>query len=35
MSAPGQRSQWRFYVMAQDEGGVGLVGYADVHVNLI
>ena len=27
--------QWRFYVMAQDEGGIGLVGYADVHVNLV
>ncbi|XP_066596420.1 LOW QUALITY PROTEIN: neural-cadherin-like [Prorops nasuta] len=28
------RPQWRFTVFAQDEGGEGLVGYADVQVNL-
>ncbi|XP_059485823.1 neural-cadherin isoform X5 [Neocloeon triangulifer] len=31
---PGGRPQWRFTVFAQDEGGEGLVGYADVQVNL-
>jgi len=29
------RLQWKFTVIAQDEGGIGLAGYADVHVNLI
>lgn len=28
------RSQWKFTVFAQDEGGKGLVGFADVHVIL-
>ncbi|XP_015602417.1 neural-cadherin isoform X3 [Cephus cinctus] len=31
---PNGRPQWRFTVFAQDEGGDGLVGYADVQVNL-
>uniref|UniRef100_A0A8D8PLP1 Neural-cadherin n=1 Tax=Cacopsylla melanoneura TaxID=428564 RepID=A0A8D8PLP1_9HEMI len=31
---PAGRPQWRFTVFAQDEGGEGLVGYADVQVNL-
>jgi len=31
---PVGRPQWRFTVFAQDEGGEGLVGYADVQVNL-
>nr|CAD7572875.1 unnamed protein product [Timema californicum] len=31
---PNGRPQWRFTVFAQDEGGQGLVGYADVQVNL-
>ena len=31
---PNGRSQWRFTVFAQDEGGDGLVGYVDVQVNL-
>ena len=31
---PNGRPQWRFTVFAQDEGGKGLVGYADVQVNL-
>ncbi|KAG8275345.1 beta-catenin binding [Homalodisca vitripennis] len=31
---PHGRPQWRFTVFAQDEGGEGLVGYADIHVNL-
>ncbi|XP_045127513.1 neural-cadherin-like isoform X1 [Portunus trituberculatus] len=31
---PKGRPQWRFTVFAQDEGGSGLVGYADVQVNL-
>nr|XP_018903845.1 PREDICTED: neural-cadherin isoform X4 [Bemisia tabaci] len=31
---PTGRPQWRFTVFAQDEGGEGLVGYADVQVNL-
>ena len=31
---PNGRAQWRFTVFAQDEGGSGLVGYADVQVNL-
>nr|BAD91055.1 Af2-cadherin [Artemia franciscana] len=31
---PHGRPQWRFTVFAQDEGGEGLVGYADVQVNL-
>uniref|UniRef100_A0A1B0FLR7 Neural-cadherin 2 n=1 Tax=Glossina morsitans morsitans TaxID=37546 RepID=A0A1B0FLR7_GLOMM len=31
---PNGRSQWRFTVFAQDEGGEGLVGYADIQVNL-
>lgn len=31
---PKGRPQWRFTVFAQDEGGNGLVGYADVQVNL-
>ena len=31
---PNGRPQWRFTVFAQDEGGNGLVGYADVQVNL-
>ncbi|GFY53891.1 neural-cadherin [Trichonephila inaurata madagascariensis] len=31
---PHGRSQWRFTVYATDEGGKGLVGYADVLVNL-
>ncbi|CAG2162865.1 unnamed protein product, partial [Oppiella nova] len=31
---PTGRSQWRFTVFAEDEGGNGLVGYADVLVNL-
>lgn len=31
---PNGRAQWRFTVFAQDEGGEGLVGYADVQVNL-
>lgn len=31
---PSGRPQWRFTVFAQDEGGEGLVGYADVQVNL-
>ncbi|UYV85015.1 hmr-1 [Cordylochernes scorpioides] len=31
---PHGRSQWRFTVFADDEGGNGLVGYADVLVNL-
>ncbi|KAG8247346.1 beta-catenin binding [Homalodisca vitripennis] len=28
------RPQWRFTVFAQDDGGEGLVGYADVQVNM-
>ena len=32
--SPNGRAQWRFTVFAQDEGGHGLVGYADVQVNL-
>lgn len=32
--SPNGRPQWRFTVFAQDEGGNGLVGYADVQVNL-
>lgn len=31
---PNGRPQWRFTVFAQDEHGEGLVGYADVQVNL-
>ncbi|KAK0172407.1 hypothetical protein PV328_005726 [Microctonus aethiopoides] len=31
---PNGRPQWRFTAFAQDEGGEGLVGYADVQVNL-
>ncbi|XP_054289195.1 neural-cadherin-like [Macrosteles quadrilineatus] len=31
---PHGRPQWRFTVFAQDEGGDGLVGYADITVNL-
>nr|CAD7461382.1 unnamed protein product [Timema tahoe] len=31
---PKGRSQYKFTVFAQDEGGEGLVGYADVQVNL-
>lgn len=31
---PHGRPQWRFTVFAQDEGGEGLVGYADVQVSL-
>jgi len=31
---PNGRPQWRFTVFAQDEGGNGLVGYADATVNL-
>ncbi|XP_077285553.1 cadherin-N2 [Arctopsyche grandis] len=31
---PHGRPQWRFTVFAQDEDGEGLVGYADVQVNL-
>ncbi|CAG0882382.1 unnamed protein product, partial [Cyprideis torosa] len=31
---PDGRPQWRFTVFAQDEGGEGLVGYADVQINL-
>ncbi|XP_032583512.1 putative neural-cadherin 2 isoform X2 [Drosophila sechellia] len=31
---PNGRPQWRFTVFAQDEGGEGLVGYADIQVNL-
>ncbi len=31
---PTGRSQWRFTVFAEDEGGNGLVGFADVLVNL-
>lgn len=31
---PHGRSQWRFTVFAQDEGGEGLVGFADVQINL-
>ncbi|XP_017766893.1 PREDICTED: neural-cadherin isoform X1 [Eufriesea mexicana] len=31
---PNGRPQWRFTVFAQDESGEGLVGYADVQVNL-
>eukprot|EP00095_Tigriopus_kingsejongensis_P004384 maker-scaffold1072_size64607-snap-gene-0.18 protein:Tk04384 transcript:maker-scaffold1072_size64607-snap-gene-0.18-mRNA-1 annotation:"GK18219" len=31
---PNGRPQWRFTVFAQDDGGNGLVGYADVQVNL-
>nr|CAD7427266.1 unnamed protein product [Timema monikensis] len=31
---PNGRSQYKFTVFAQDEGGEGLVGYADVQVNL-
>lgn len=31
---PHGRSQWRFTVFAEDEGGNGLVGYADVLINL-
>jgi len=30
-----RKHQWKFTVYAQDEGGIGLVGYTDVHVNLI
>ncbi|XP_043210951.1 neural-cadherin-like isoform X4 [Amphibalanus amphitrite] len=31
---PNGRPRWRFTVFAQDEGGNGLVGYAEVQVNL-
>lgn len=31
---PTGRSQWRFTVLAEDEGGIGFVDYADVLVNL-
>lgn len=31
---PTGRSQWRFTVFAEDEGGNGLVGFADILVNL-
>lgn len=31
---PKGRAQWKFTVFAQDEGGDGLVGYADVQINL-
>ncbi|XP_037085943.1 neural-cadherin-like isoform X3 [Pollicipes pollicipes] len=31
---PNGRPKWRFTVFAQDEGGDGLVGYAEVQVNL-
>lgn len=31
---PHGRSQWRFNVFAQDEGGEGLVGFAEVQINL-
>ncbi|XP_054281690.1 neural-cadherin-like [Macrosteles quadrilineatus] len=31
---PQGKPQWRFTVFAQDEGGEGLVGYADVQINL-
>ena len=31
---PNGRPRWRFTVFAQDEGGDGLVGYAEVQVNL-
>ncbi|CAG0914580.1 unnamed protein product, partial [Notodromas monacha] len=31
---PNGRPQWRFTVFAQDEGGEGLVGFADVQINL-
>lgn len=31
---PKGRPQWRFTVLAQDQGGTGLVGYADVQANL-
>lgn len=31
---PHGRPQWRFTVFAQDEDGEGLVGYADIQVNL-
>lgn len=31
---PKGRPLWKFTVFAQDEGGDGLVGYADVQVNL-
>ena len=34
LDKPSGRTQWRFTVFAQDEGGIGLVGYADVQVNL-
>jgi len=30
-----RKHQWKFTVYAQDEGGIGLVGYTDVLVNLI
>lgn len=31
---PHGRPQWRFNVFAQDEGGEGLVGFAEVQINL-
>ncbi|XP_047118486.1 neural-cadherin-like [Schistocerca piceifrons] len=31
---PDGRPQWKFTVFAQDEGGQGLVGYADIQVNV-
>lgn len=32
--SPEGRPQWKFTVFAQDEGGEGLVGYADILINL-
>lgn len=32
--SPQGRPQWKFTVFAQDEGGEGLVGYADILINL-
>lgn len=32
---PNRRLQWKFTVIALDEGGIGLEGYTDVHVNLV
>ena len=29
-----ERSQWKFTALAQDEGGIGLVGYTYILVNL-
>ncbi|XP_049964454.1 neural-cadherin-like [Schistocerca serialis cubense] len=31
---PDGRPQWKFTVFAQDEGGQGLVGYADIQINV-